>query len=100
MEDKIISNEPDLVFYSNNIKVEASTYDLKLVFMLSEDKSIINQTTIFLSWPHAKRLQAILNDRINEYESMYSEILVEPNQEILNKLIEEGKIIPVGKDRR
>lgn len=85
-------NLDKLIFYSNRIELEGSGFDLKFTFRISDNGQNNELAQVYISWPHAKKLLEIIKGKIDEYESLYSEIITEPNQEALERLMQEKKI--------
>ena len=71
--------------YANSVQVRVSVWDFSLVFGLASSDSpdqvtIRNHQAIFLSPQQAKALANVLNQNVQQYESAFGEIRLEPQQ--------------------
>ena len=70
--------------YANSVQVRVSTWDFFLLFgtfnqTAPESVSIQNYEGIFLSPQQAKALANVLNQNVQQYESAFGEIKLEPH---------------------
>ena len=85
-------NQDNMLYYSNRVELTGSGYELKMVFQQTDGDEVRNKKEIVLSWPHAKDLLRVLSDKVEEYEKLFSPIVVKPNADVVKELKDSGKI--------
>jgi len=71
--------------YANSVQVRVSLWDFFLMFgtisqAAPDNVSIQNFQGVYISPPQAKALVNILQQNVNQYETAFGEIRLEPNQ--------------------
>jgi flagellar protein FlaG len=73
--------------YANSVQVRVNLWDFFLMFgtisqAAADNVSIQNFQGIYISPPQAKALLNVLQQNVNQYETAFGEIRLEPNQQI------------------
>lgn len=85
------------VIYTNFMEAAMTQFDLILnVGFRSPDNDINEHLKLVMSPAHMKKLHGMLSEAVNNYESLFGTIHIEPNPEALQKMQEQGEIEVLG----
>ncbi len=82
------------VIYTNQIQIAMQAFDFTLLLnTITPDGKTENQAIVYLSPQHAKGLLHVLVENVQQYEELFGTINLEPNQDRIKELEDNGRII-------
>lgn len=80
------------VIYANYAEIGMSAFDISIDLGRRVGDEMEIQTTIVMSPQHFKAFANIIFQNLHQYEEMFGDINFEPNQEVIKRLEDEGKL--------
>lgn len=79
-------------YYSNNAMVNMSTFDFKIDFAIGSPDSFEMLAEVRMSPQHFKAFVGVLNQNLISYEQLFGMINLEPNNDNLQGMVQQGSI--------